>query len=247
MVGRHSQRAGRGQEVHLVGRDVSRRVKKFFWRDKRVGRGRESLPAGWEWLRSPLGRLGGVRSPPEGPGGMRSPSQRAGRGREALLEGRKKSRVRPEGMIGVGSHHRRTGGSVGPPKGPGGSGVPSGVPGGVGKHLRKAGRGWEVLGVPQEGREDWRLSRRVGRVRSSFQSAGRGRESLLEGWQWSGGLSGGRGGSGRIRKPCRRAGIGREPSHMAVRVQEGLGVSQEGQDKREAFLKGREVLGGPSG
>ena len=132
----------------------------------------------------------------------------------------------------------------GPSGGPGGSGVPSGVLGGVGKHLRKAGRGWEGSGVPQESREDRRPSWRAGRVRSPFRSAGRGREALLEGWQGSGGFSRRPGGSGGIGKPCRRAGIGQETLPYGC---EGPGeVGSPSQWARRGW-KDLPELGGPSG
>ena len=101
------------------------------------------------------------------------------------------------------------------------------MPGGVGKHLRKAKQCRDGLGVPQEGREDWRPSRRAGG--SGVPSVVLGVVGgLLEGCQGSEGFSGGPEGSSGYGKPCRRAGIGQEALPYGCESTGGVGSSPGG-------------------
>ena len=103
-----------------------------------VWKGWESFPEFWEWS-------GG---PPAGSGDVRRPSQRVGRGRNALLEGREESGGTSGDLGGIG----RAGSGRqalqegredlrGPPEGSRG----------VGRHSWRAGRGWETVMKGREG------------------------------------------------------------------------------------------------
>ena len=190
MVGRPTRKAVSDQEDLAKGWVGSR----DYFR-----RGRPALPEGQKWLGGNPGGPGGVGIPT---GGVRSPSQRAGRGWEALLEGREKSRVPPGGTIGVRSH----------PRWAWRIGSPSRRTGRVRSPFRSARMGREALAKSWEG---------LGGIGSPLGGTG-GSEALQECQE---GLGGPPGGLAKVGRPFWMAGrVGRDQKALPDGW-EGLGGS----------------------